>query len=92
MRFNSIFTDTLTMSIGFALIALGTQAIVRRLGAPRQISGVGDIASLPVFWGLYLLWGFAALPVSNAISRNSEHQADLYGLNASQAPLVWPSS
>ena len=27
------------------------------------------------------------MPVSNAISRNQEHQADLYGLNASQAPL-----
>ena len=83
----SIFADTLIMSVGFALIALGTGAVIRRMGARWQISGVEDIASLPVFWGLFLLWGFASLPVSNAISRTQEHQADLYGLNASQAPL-----
>ncbi len=83
----SIVTDTLSMSFGFALIALGTQAVVRRMGARWQISGVGDIASLPIFWGLFLLWGFVSLPASNAVSRSFEHQADLYGLNASQAPL-----
>jgi STE24 endopeptidase len=82
-----IVTDTLIMSAGFALIALGTRAVVRRLGARWQMSAVGDIASLPVFWGLFLLWGFASLPASNAISRSFEDQADLYGLNASQAPL-----
>jgi STE24 endopeptidase len=82
-----IITDTLIMSAGFALIALGTRKVVQRLGERWQMSDVGDIASLPVFWGLYLLWGFASLPFSNAISRTFEHQADLYGLNASQAPL-----
>ena len=83
----SIITDTLIMSVGFAVIALGMRAVIRRLGARWQMSGVEDIASLPVLWGLFLLWGFASLPVSNAISRNFEHQADLYGLNASRAPL-----
>lgn len=83
----SIFTDTLIMAVGFALIALGSRAIVRRLGARWHMAGIDDIASLPVFWGLFLLWGFASLPASNAVSRNLEHQADLYGLNASQAPL-----
>ena len=82
-----IVTDTLVMSIGFALIALGTRTIVRRFGARWQMSSVDNIASLPVFWGLYLLWGFASLPATNAISRSFERQADLYGLNASQAPL-----
>lgn len=83
----SIITDTLIMSVGFALIALGTRASVRRLGASWHIRGVDDIASLPLFWGLFLLWGFVSLPATNAVSRNFEHQADLYGLNASQAPL-----
>jgi len=83
----SIITDTLIMSIGFALIALGTQLVVRRLGARWQMAGTDDIASLPIFWGLFLLWGFVSLPASNAVSRSFEHQADLYGLNASQAPL-----
>ena len=79
----SVVTDTLIMSIGFVLIALGTRAVVGRFGRRWQMSGVEDIASLPVFWGLFLLWGFASLPASNVISRDCEHQADLYGLNAS---------
>ena len=86
-EFQSIITDTVIASFGFVLIALGTRSVVRRLGARWQMAGVGDIASLPVFWGLFLLWEFASLPASNAISRTFERQADLYGLNASQAPL-----
>ena len=82
----SVVTDTLVTSVGFGLIALLTGAVVRRLGSRLQITGAGDIGALPVFWGLYLLWGLASLPVSNAISRSFEHQADLYALNASQAP------
>lgn len=82
-----IFTDTLVMAFGFLAIAVGTRAVIRLLGARWQIAATGDIASLPVFWGLFLLWGFASLPASNAVSRACEHQADLYGLNASQAPL-----
>jgi STE24 endopeptidase len=68
------------------LIAAATRAVVNRFGPRWRMSSVGDIASLPVLWGFFLLWGFASLPASNAISRNYEHQADLYGLNASQAP------
>jgi STE24 endopeptidase len=82
----SVVTDTLIMSIGFVLMALGTRAVVGGFGRRWQMSGIEDIASLPVFWGLFLMWGFASLPASNAISRDCEHQADLYGLNASQAP------
>ena len=82
----SVVTDTLIMAIGFAMIALGTRTVVRRFGSRWQISGIGDIASLPVFWGFYLLWGFASLPMTNAITRIYEHQADLFALNASQAP------
>jgi len=82
----SVVTDTLIMSIGLVLIALGTPALVGRFGGRWQMSGMQDIASLPVFWGLFLMWGFASMPASNAISRDCEHQADLYGLNASRAP------
>jgi STE24 endopeptidase len=32
------------------------------------------------------MWGYLSLPVDNALVRSQEHQADLYGLNASRAP------
>ncbi len=82
----SIITDTLIMSVGFALIALGTRAVIRRLGD----AGKCPVSrTLPVcqFSRLGAAVGIPSLPASNAISRNFEHQADLYGLNASQAPL-----
>lgn len=81
-----IFTGTLVMGVGLILIAVVTRALLPRFGPNWGISGQADIASLPILWGLVLLLGFASLPVNNAISRVCEHQADWFGLNASQSP------
>jgi STE24 endopeptidase len=86
-RIQYVVTDTLITFVGLVLISLGLRLFVGRLGPRLRVAGVGDIAGLPIFWGLFLLWGFASLPLGNAISRDFERQADLYGLNASQAPL-----
>jgi STE24 endopeptidase len=82
----SIVTDSLVSGAGFLFIAIGTGWMVRRYGRRWQIDGMGDMTSLPVFWGLFVLWGFLSLPASNAISRLYERQADLFALNASRSP------
>lgn len=82
----SAFTDTLIASVGFALVALTMRLLLHPLGARLRVSRMEDIAGLPLFWGLFLLWGFLSLPVANAISRVYERQADIFGLNASRAP------
>jgi STE24 endopeptidase len=82
----SIVTDSLVMALGFAAIALCLRVVLRRFGPRLRIEGIGDIAALPVFWGLLLLWIYASLPLGNAFSRISERQADLFALGASQAP------
>jgi len=82
----SVISGTLIAAIGFAFIAVGLRTIVPRFGPAWGISGAGDIAALPIFWGLFLLWGYLSLPLSNAASRVYEHQADMYGLNASREP------
>ena len=81
-----LVVDSLLATSGFALIALCSGALLRRHGAGMQVAGLGDIASLPLFWGLFLLWGFVSLPLANVVWRAEERQADLFGLNASQAP------
>ena len=81
-----IVSDSLIMAAGLGFIALGLRWLVRRVGPRWGIRGPGDIASLPILWGLFLLWGILALPPSNAVARAYERQADLFGLNASQAP------
>ncbi|HEY2560571.1 MAG TPA: M48 family metalloprotease [Caldimonas sp.] len=82
----SVVSDTLIAAVGFAFVALGLRLIVPRFGPAWGLSGSGDIATLPLFWGLFLLWGFLSLPLANAVSRVYEHQADMFGLNASREP------
>jgi len=78
--------DCLIAGLGFGLMALSLPVLLARFGARWLMQGLGDIASLPLFWGLYLLWGFASLPLGNAASRMCEHQADLYSLGAAAEP------
>ena len=49
---------------------------------------VTDPAAIAVLWGLFLLWGYAALPLTNSVTRQQEGEADLFALNASQQPLA----
>ena len=44
--------------------------------------GIDDWASLPVLLLLLSVFSLAAQPVSAAVSRYLEHQADIYGLEA----------
>jgi STE24 endopeptidase len=82
----SIVSGGLVMGAGFLLMAWCLGGLVRRFGTTWGTRSAGDIAALPALWFLFLLWGYLALPVTNAISRTHETEADLFGLNASQAP------
>ncbi|MGA8982966.1 MAG: M48 family metalloprotease, partial [Candidatus Acidiferrales bacterium] len=44
------------------------------------IRGVDDLASLPALLLLLSVFSFVASPISSAMSRHFEHQADQYGL------------
>lgn len=81
-----VIFDGLVMVIGFAFIAWGMRGLVRKYGLRWQVSEVGDIAALPTFWYLFVLFGFLALPANNWFSRTYESEADLFGLNASRQP------
>ena len=81
-----VLTDTALMCLGFVFVAFVTRLVLQRWGPQLGISGVGDIAGLPVFWGAFLLWGGVSLPLTNAISRFFEHQADLYSLELAHEP------
>jgi STE24 endopeptidase len=81
---DSVISDTLIAAVGFAFVAVCLRLILRRFGPGWGLLGAGDIATLPLFWGLFLLWGFISLPLANAVSRVYEHQADMFGLNASR--------
>jgi len=59
---------------------------LRRWGAKWQIHSIGDTAILPLAVLMGSLLGFVLTPVFNTFVRTQEHEADMYGLNASRQP------
>jgi STE24 endopeptidase len=72
--------------LGFALLASALNWSLARWGEKWQIRGLGDLAILPlvVLWGSVFL--FVLTPVQNSFVRIQEHEADMFGLNASAQP------
>ena len=75
--------------IGFLALLLllalyaGYRGVMRALdkwGRGWDIRGVEDWASLPLLLLIVTVFSFLAEPVTNAMSRHYEHEADIYGL------------
>jgi Zn-dependent protease with chaperone function len=62
--------------LGYRLIGW----VLSRWGEKWRLRGLDDWASLPALLFLISLFAFLANPVSSAVSRHYEHQADQYGL------------
>lgn len=84
----SIVFAGLVMGIGFLLIAWALRRLIGWKGLRWRVADAGDVAVLPLLWMLFSLWGYVSLPIDNSISREQEAEADLFGLNASRAPLA----
>ncbi|MBZ5694213.1 MAG: M48 family metallopeptidase [Acidobacteriia bacterium] len=72
-----------TAAAFFIFLYLGYRCIgwlLARRGVKWEIRGADDMASLPALLILLSIFGFVANPVTSAISRHYEHQADQYGL------------
>jgi len=71
---------------GFAFLRWGLDWCLRRWGQVWQIRGIGDPAVLPLVVLLGAVFFFVLTPVTNTITRTQEHEADMYGINASRQP------
>ncbi len=71
---------------GFALLRWALDGCLARWGEKWQIRGVGDTAVLPLVILLGSIFFFVLTPVLNTFTRMQEHEADMYGLNASRQP------
>lgn len=72
--------------IFFAYLRWGLAWSLARWGEKWQIRDVGDTAVLPLVALLASIFFFVLSPVSNTYIRVQEHEADMYGLNASRQP------
>lgn len=74
------------LAIGFAFTNWMFNAVNARFGARWGISGISDIAGLPLLAACLSVYFFVMTPVFNTVIRTNEAEADLFGLNASREP------
>lgn len=73
-------------AVGFLIIHLTMGRIINRYKARLKIEGPADIASLPLFMLIFVIFSLITLPVSPTYSRHLEHQADKYALELTCMP------
>jgi Zn-dependent protease with chaperone function len=66
--------------IALYLLYLASGWMLRRFGPRWRIRELGDWAALPMIFLIFGIFAFFAEPVANTISRQMEHNADIYGL------------
>jgi STE24 endopeptidase len=84
--YNSILFFSVLIVVLFAFLRRGMDASLKRWGEKWQIRGVGDTAVLPLAVLLLAVFIFVLTPVFNTFVRTQEHEADMFGLNASRQP------
>jgi STE24 endopeptidase len=84
--YDGVFFLSVLTVILFACLRWALDWSLARWGGKWQIRGIGDTAVLPLVVLLILIFGFVMTPVLNTFTRTQEHEADMYGLNASRQP------
>jgi STE24 endopeptidase len=77
---------SLVSVVFFALLRWSLERALARWGERWKIRGVGDTAVLPLVFLVGTILGFVYTPFFNTHIRTNEHEADMYGLNASRQP------
>jgi len=71
---------------GFAFLRWSLDSSLARWGEKWQVRDIGDPAVLPLVVLLGSIFFFVLTPIQNTFTRMQEHEADMYGLNASRQP------
>ncbi len=82
----AVLMQGLLILLGFGFTAWAFTIGADLFGGMWQVRRVEDVAGLPALVALLSLFAVLVMPLSNAISRSAEKQADLYGLNAARRP------
>jgi STE24 endopeptidase len=84
--YNGILFFSVLIVVLFAYLRWGIDASLKRWGEKWQIRGLGDPAIVPLAVLLLAIFIFVMTPVLNSFTRTQEHEADMFGLNASRQP------
>jgi STE24 endopeptidase len=87
---NHIYKMLLEMGLilvaAFAFLYVTFDRVTARWGQRWGISGISDVAGLPLLSLLLSVVFFVLTPVSNSLIRAQEVEADYYGINAARQP------
>lgn len=83
--FKNLLETSVVVAIGLALVGVGFERLRERHGEWR-IASIGDVAGLPLIGLLFFVYSFLTTPINNSIIRETEYEADMFGLNAAGQP------
>ncbi len=77
---------TLIFGIGFAFIHGTFGWVTSGIGSSWGITGIKDIAGLPLLMSILGVYLLLATPFMNSVIRSNEAEADIFGLNVAREP------
>jgi Zn-dependent protease with chaperone function len=87
----------LGVALGLGMMFVGmyagyrfVEAVLRQMGPRLGIRNAGDLAALPLFLLFAVALSFLSDPLTNAVSRMIEHQADVYSLQVTEGVIPQP--
>ena len=76
----------IVLVFGFVFIRWTFEWVRKRRGASWSVSGIGDLAGMPLLAALFALFFFLITPFMNTFIRVNEAEADLFALHAAREP------
>lgn len=76
-----IIFSSIMAAIGFFIIHLTGPRIITRFRNRLKIDNMADVASLPLIFLIFTIYGIITMPITPAFSRNMERQADKFALD-----------
>jgi len=84
--FRLLLLISLVLLAAFFFVNWGFGRLVDLFGGSWDVRTIDDPAGLPVLAALLVAFMLLATPVTNTISRTTEIQADMFGINAARKP------
>jgi STE24 endopeptidase len=84
--YKSILFYALFLLAGFAFLNWSLNWSLARWGERWGISGINDVAVLPLATLLLSIFFFVTTPLGNTWTRTEEYEADIFGLDAARQP------
>jgi STE24 endopeptidase len=84
--FRLLLLNGLLFLAGFAFVNWAYGRLTGRFGERWTVQTIDDPAGLPVLMALATIYFLLATPVSNTITRTTEIQADMFGINVARKP------